>query len=144
MTQISHLLESKGHEVWTIQPDDTVLHALEEMAGKDIGGLVVVENGEYVGIFTERQYARNVFLKGRASPSTPIRDVMRTDRLFLRPDQTIQECMIVMSEKKVRHLPVLDQGRICGVVTIGDVLRSLVSDKEFDIGQLVNYISGGR
>lgn len=144
MTQIRHLLDSKGREVWTIQPDDTVLHALEEMASKDIGGLVVVENGRYVGLFTERQYARNVFLKGRASPSTPIRDVMRTDRLFLRPDQTIQECMIVMSEKKVRHLPVLDHGKICGVVTIGDVLRSLVTDKEFDIDQLVNYISGGR
>ncbi|NRG17704.1 CBS domain-containing protein [Rhizobiales bacterium] len=144
MTQIRHLLESKGHEVWTIQPDDTVLHALEEMAAKDIGGLIVVDNGEYVGIFTERQYARNVFLKGRASPSTPIRDVMRTDRLFLRPEQTIQECMFVMSEKNVRHLPVLDHGKICGVVTIGDVLRSLVTDREFDIDQLVNYISGGR
>jgi CBS domain-containing protein len=142
MTIVRHILDKKGQLVWTIRPDDTVFAAIEEMARKDVGALVVVENGDPIGIFTERHYARDVFLKGRSSPTTVVRDVMRTGFLFVTPERTVEECMAIMTVERVRHLPVMDDGNLVGLISIGDLVKSIIEDREFVIGQLTNYITG--
>ena len=142
METVQQLLNSKGDEVWTIQPDETVLDAIQKMADKDVGSLVVVEDGKPVGIFTERHYARKVFLKGRHSPTTPIREIMSRRSVCASPEQTIEECMAVMTDKRVRHLPVLDHGKLVGIVSIGDLVKSRIVDQEFIIEQLAHYIHG--
>jgi CBS domain-containing protein len=142
MTIVRHILDKKGQFVWTIRPDDTVFAAIEEMARKDVGALVVVENGDPIGIFTERHYARNVFLKGRSSPTTVVKDVMRTGILYVTPDRTVEECMAIMTVERVRHLPVMDDGNLVGLISIGDLVKSIIEDREFVIDQLTNYITG--
>jgi CBS domain-containing protein len=142
MKTVKQLLDSKGDEVWTIEPDESVLDAIQKMADKNVGALVVIEDRKPVGIFTERHYARNVFLKGRRSPTTPIRAVMSTRIVCAKPEQTIEECMAVMTDKRVRHLPVLDHGKLVGIVSIGDLVKSKIADQEFTIEQLVHYIHG--
>ena len=142
MTIVRHILDKKGQFVWTIRPDDTVFAAIEEMARKDVGALVVVDNGDPIGIFTERHYARNVFLKGRSSPTTVVRDVMRTGFLYVTPDRTVEECMAIMTVERVRHLPVMDDGNLVGLISIGDLVKSIIEDREFVIDQLTNYITG--
>ncbi|WP_459594996.1 CBS domain-containing protein, partial [Bradyrhizobium diazoefficiens] len=102
--------------------------------------LVVIEDGNPIGIITERHYARNVFLKGRASPTTRVRDIMEAKVLYAHLDQTVEECMAVMTEKRVRHLPVIDQGKLIGIVSIGDLVKSIISKQEFVIDQLVQFI----
>ena len=140
MTKINKLLSQKGHEVHTISPDLPVFDAIRLMAEKDIGSLVVVEGGRPVGIFTERHYARNVFLKGRSSPKTPIRDAMAIRPAFVSPEQTVEVCMAVMTKHRVRHLPVLDGEDLVGIVSIGDLVASTISDQKFTIEQLEHYI----
>ena len=110
MTTINQVLDTKGHDVLTVGPDDTVLRALEQMASKNVGAVIVTENGAPVGIFTERDYARSVILKGRSSPTTPVREVMSSEVIFVRPEQTVEECMAIMSDKRFRHMPVLQEG----------------------------------
>ena len=144
MTIVRHILDKKGQLVWTIRPDDTVFAAIEEMARKDVGALVVVENGDPIGIFTERHYARDVFLKGRSSPTTVVRDVMRTGFLYVTPERTVEECMAIMTAERVRHLPVMENGNLVGLISIGDLVKSIIEDREFVIGQLTNYIRGTR
>ena len=141
MTTVRQLLNEKGHNVFTFGPDETVFDAIRKMAKENIGSLVVCEGTKPIGIITERHYARNVFLKGRASPSTLVRDVMETQVLFARPDQTADECMAVMSDKRVRHLPVMDQGKLIGIISIGDLVKNIISDQKFTIDQLIHYIS---
>jgi CBS domain-containing protein len=136
------LLDEKGHNVSTVGPDDTVFEAIRKMAEEDIGSLLVLEGTKPIGIITERHYARNVFLKGRASPTTRVRDVMETQVLFARPDQTVEECMAVMTGKRVRHLPVIDQGKLIGIVSIGDLVKNIISKQKFTIDQLVHFIHG--
>ncbi len=142
MDTVRDLLNSKGDEVWTIQPDETVLDAIQKMADQNVGSLVVIENGKPVGIFTERHYAREVFLKGRHSPTTPIREVMNTRVICASPEQTIEECMAVMTDKRIRHLPVVDDGELVGIVSIGDLVKRTIIDQEFVIEQLTEYIHG--
>ena len=142
MDTVRNLLNSKGGEVWTIQPDESVHDAIQKMADKDVGSLVVIENGKVAGIFTERHYAREVFLKGRHSPTTPIRAVMHTRVICVPPEQTIKECMAVMTDKRLRHLPVVDDGELVGIVSIGDLVKSVITDQEFVIEQLTHYIHG--
>jgi CBS domain-containing protein len=142
MNTLRDLLDSKGREVWTIQPDETVLDAIQNMADHDIGSLVVTEDGEPVGIFTERHYAREVFLKGRHSPTTPIRDIMNTRVICASLEQTIEEGMAVMVDKRIRHLPVIDKGKLVGIVSIGDLVKSRIADQEVMIEQLTDYIHG--
>jgi CBS domain-containing protein len=142
MTIVRHILDKKGQFVWTIRPDDTVFAAIEEMARKDVGALVVVDKGDPIGIFTERHYARNVFLKGRSSPTTVVKDVMRTGFLYVTPDRTVEECMAIMTVERVRHLPVMDDGNLVGLISIGDLVKSIIEDREFVIDQLTNYITG--
>ena len=144
MTIVQHILDKKGQLVWTIRPDDTVFAAIEEMARKDIGALVVIAKGDPIGIFTERHYARNVFLKGRSSPTTVVRDVMRTGFLYVTPERTVEECMAIMTVERVRHLPVMDDGNLVGLISIGDLVKSIIEDREFVIDQLTNYITGTR
>jgi CBS domain-containing protein len=136
------LLDEKGHNVSTVGRDDTVFEAIRKMAEEDIGSLVVFEGAKPIGIITERHYARNVFLKGRASPTTRVRDVMETQVLFARPDQTVEECMAIMTNKRVRHLPVIDQGKLIGIVSIGDLVKNIISKQKFTIDQLIHFIHG--
>ncbi|MGF9764567.1 CBS domain-containing protein [Microvirga sp. 0TCS3.31] len=144
MTIVRHILDKKGQLVWTIRPGDTVFAAIEEMARKDVGALVVVENGDPIGIFTERHYARDVFLKGRSSPTTVVKDVMRTGFLYVTLDRTVEECMAIMTAERVRHLPVMDDGSLVGLISIGDLVKSIIEDREFVIDQLTNYITRTR
>ncbi len=136
------LLDSKGHKVWSIGPEATVLDAIEQMAAKDIGALMVLEDDKPIGIFTERHYARKVFLEGKRSPTTPIRDVMAVHVICAGPDQTVEQCMAVMTEKQVRHLPVMDGDELIGIVSIGDLVKSIIADQKFTIEQLEHYITG--
>jgi CBS domain-containing protein len=144
MTIIKHVLETKGREVHTIDPDASVFDALKLMAEHNIGSLVVVDDGDLVGIITERHYAREVALKGRTSPETTIREIMTTKIICARPDQSVEQCMAMMTVMGVRHLPVLEEGRLVGIVSIGDLVKSVVGDQKFIIEELENYISGHR
>jgi CBS domain-containing protein len=142
MTTIKQVLDNKGHEVLTVRPDDTVLKALELMASKNVGAVIVMENDTTVGIFTERDYARNVILKGRSSSNTPIRDIMVPDVIFVKPEQSVDECMAIMSEKRFRHMPVLQEGKLVGVISIGDLVKTIIDEQKFTIEQLQGYIGG--
>ena len=142
MTTVNQLLDDKGHDVSFVHPGDTVFDAIKKMADENIGSLAVKEDEKLVGIITERHYARNVFLKGRSSPKTSIGDIMSTRIVCARPEHTIEECMAIMTEKAVRHLPVLDKKRLIGIVSIGDLVKSIISDQKFTIEQLEHYISG--
>ena len=142
MTTINQVLDKKGHDVLTVRPDDTVLRALEQMASRNVGAVIVMENDAPVGIFTERDYARSVFLKNRSSPTTPIRDVMSSELIFAQPAQTVDECMAIMSEKRFRHMPVLQEGKLIGVVSIGDLVKTIIDQQKFTIEQLQGYIGG--
>ncbi len=140
MKTAQHILDKKGHDVWSVHPDDSVFDALQEMANKDVGALVVIEGDKLVGILSERDYARNVILLGKSSPRTPVREIMVTRVVCARPEQTVEECMAVMTEKRVRHLPVLHENQLVGIVTLGDVVKSIIEDQKFTIEELYHYI----
>ena len=140
MTIVQQLLDTKSREIHSVRPDDTVLKALEVMKDKDIGSVLIKDDDRLVGIFTERHYARRVFLKGKSSPKTLVRDVMETDVVCVGPEQTAEACMALMTEKRIRHLPVLHDDRLVGVVSIGDLLKSIIADREFTIEQLEQFI----
>jgi len=142
MVTIQKVLDRKGREVWTIRPDETVFDAIEKMADKNIGALVVIEDDKIIGMFTERHYAREVFLKGRSAPDTSIREVMKFPVCFALPDQTIEECMAVMTKNRVRHLPVMEDDRLIGLISIGDLVNTTIADQKFTIEQLEHYIHG--
>jgi CBS domain-containing protein len=142
MTTIRQLLREKGNKIYSVGPDSTVYDAIRKMADENIGSLVVMEGGKIVGIITERDYARNVVLKGRASPATRVRDIMENRVLYAQPDQSVEECMAIMTDKRVRHLPVIDQGKEIGLVSIGDLVKSIISDQKFTIDQLEHFIRG--
>ncbi len=142
MDTVRELLDSKGDEVWTIEPDQTVLDAIKQMSDQDVGSVVVIEDGKAIGIFTERHYAREVFLKGRHSPTTLMRDIMSKRVIHASPQHTIEECMAVMTDKRIRHLPVIDHEKLVGIVSIGDLVKSRIADQEFTIEQLTHYIQG--
>lgn len=142
MTTVRQLLDQKGMKIWSIHPDTTVFDAIAEMAEKDIGSLVVMDGDEFVGIITERHYARKVVLKGKTSPATPVRDIMERHVIIARPEQSVEQCMALISEKRVRHLPVLEGEMLIGMVSIGDLVKSMVVDQKFMIDQLQHYIHG--
>jgi CBS domain-containing protein len=144
MATIRQVLDKKGHEVFSVGLDETVYDSIKKMADKNVGSLVVMEGNKLIGIITERHYARNVVLKGRASPTTPVRDIMETNVVFARPDQSVEECMAIMTEQAVRHLPVIEQGNLVGMVSIGDLVKEKIRDQTFVIEQLVQFIHGGR
>ena len=142
MITVRQLLADKGAQVVSIHPDSTVYDAIAKMAANDIGSLVVIQDNEIVGIITERHYARNVFLKGRASPQTRVDDIMERNVVCVGPNQSIEECMALMTEKRLRHLPVMDGRRLVGIISIGDLVKSIISDQRFMIDQLEHYIQG--
>ncbi len=142
MHTVSQLLDAKGHGVWWVTPETTVYDALVLMAEKNCGALVVLEEGKLVGIFSERDYARKIILKGKASKDTAVSEIMSTQIVFVRPEHSIQECMALMTAKRIRHLPVLEDSKVAGVISIGDVVKTIISEQEFMIKQLEVYITG--
>jgi CBS domain-containing protein len=144
MNPVRHLLKAKGEQVWTISKDATVLDGLKLMAEKRIGSLPVLDGGQVVGIFTERDYARRVG-PGRGKPEeTRIEEIMTRDLITVDPSQTVNECMILMTENHIRHLPVMDEGRLVGIISVGDVVKDIIEELEFHVEQLTSYITGLR
>ncbi|MBG6072481.1 MULTISPECIES: CBS domain-containing protein [unclassified Polaromonas] len=145
MTAVADILKAKGDAiVHSIGPDDSVFDALQRMADKGIGALLVLEGEQIVGIVTERDYARKIALKGRTSALTQVRDVMTTSVMFVKPSQTSEECMALMTDNRLRHLPVVQDDRLIGLISIGDLVKNIISEQKFVIEQLEHYISGQR
>src|SRR5947208_7734235 len=130
MKTVAQLLRTKGHQVLSVPPDIPVFEALEVMAEKNVGALLVLEGERLVGIFSERDYARKVILKGKTSKETPVREIMSSHVLYVRPEQTIEDCMALMTDKRVRHLPVLEQGKVHGVISIADTVEGLIDGQQ--------------
>ena len=143
-TTVRQLINRKGNEIWAAQPDTTVLEALNLMAAKEIGALLVLDGDQLVGIFSERDYARKVILQGKSSQNTTISEIMTRKVVVVHPHQTMKDCMALMTDKRIRHLPVIENDAVMGVISIGDVVKEIISEQEFVIGQLENYIAGGR
>ena len=143
MTSVAQLLNQKGHNVETVAPDATVYDAIKRMADLDIGALVVVDAGQVIGLITERDYARNVFLQGKSSPTTPVREAMDDEVLSVGREETTRDCMAIMTGKRTRHLLVMVEGEIHGILSIGDLVRSIVSEQDMTIEQLEQYIHRG-
>mgnify|MGYP003430156565 FL=1 len=143
MKTVAELLQSKGNaSVYTISPEQTVLEAVALMADKGIGALLVTEGSDVVGIITERDYARKVILLERSSQATPVSDIMTAAVMYVHPSQTSSECMKLMTEKRLRHLPVLENGKLLGLLSIGDLVKGVISDQQETIDQLEQYIRG--
>lgn len=140
MKTVQQLLESKRNGVASVSPDTSVLDALRAMAEKEIGAVLVLDGDSLVGIFSERDYARKVVLQGKASKDTPVREIMTEKVVCVRPEQTIEDCMGLMTDKRIRHLPVLQHKKVIGVISIGDVVKEMLVEKEFVIKQLESYI----
>jgi len=141
---VRQLLDQKGRETYSINPDATVYDAIAKMAEKDIGSLVVMDGDKIVGVITERHYARNVVLKGKTSPATPVEAIMDKLVFVVQPEQSIEQCMALMTEKRIRHLPVVEKEKLIGVISIGDLVKSIIGDQQSTIGQLEHYIHGQR
>jgi len=144
MITLQQFLEYKGGNIWSVTSTSTVISALQTMAEKNIGALLVIDDGKLVGILSERDYARKVALMGKVSKDTAVGEIMTERVLYVRPDESIEDCMALMTEKHFRHLPVIDKGVILGLISIGDVVRIVISKQKFIIAQLENYISGKR
>jgi CBS domain-containing protein len=143
MITVRDILRGKGNRIWWISPQATVFDALELMAEKNVGALVVLDGKKITGIFSERDYARKVILKGKASKETAVEEIMTSEVISVRPGQSVEECMALMTDKRIRHLPVLEREKLVGLISIGDVVKAIISDKEFIIKQLEKYIMGG-
>lgn len=141
MKRVREILNDKGAQVWSIAPDHTVFDALKLMGEKEIGALTVVEAGKLVGIISERDYARKVILKGKTSRETQVHEIMSRGVISATPDQTVQECLHIMTERRIRHLPVLAAGQLVGIVSIGDLVKAIIAEQQFMIEQLESYIT---
>ena len=142
-TTVHDVLRGKGSDVISVCPTDTVFEALQILAERNIGAVLVLEGSRLVGILSERDYARQVILKGKASKDTPVREIMTTSVVCVHPEYTIEECMALMTDKRFRHLPVLADDRLLGVLSIGDVVKALLDEQAFRIEQLESYIASG-
>jgi CBS domain-containing protein len=142
MRTLKQVLDRKGGAVWSISPDALIFDALKLMAEKEVGALLVLEAGRLVGVISERDYARKVILKERSSLTTPVRDIMTRDVVWVHPEKSVEECMAVMTDRRIRHLPVLAGDEIIGVVSIGDLVKACIDEKDFTIRQLEAYITG--
>lgn len=142
MKTVRQLLQVKGNKICSVTPQTTVFEALEVMAANNVGALLVLEDGRLAGIFSERDYARKVVLKGKTSKDTPVSEIMTEKVDCVSPSQSVRECMGLMTEKHIRHLPVVENGQLIGVISIGDVVKAIISDQEFTIEQLESYITG--
>jgi CBS domain-containing protein len=142
MTRVRDILAVKGRDVWSIGPNASVYDAMKLMADKGIGALLVMEGAKLVGIISERDYARKVILQGRSSRTTGVQEIMTTRVAYAEPEQNIEECMALMTEIRVRHLPVIEAGEVRGVISIGDLVKSIIAEQKFIIEQLERYITG--
>jgi len=142
MKTVRELLANKGKNVYSISPDATVYEALVLMAEKDIGALLVIDDGKIVGIISERDYARKIAILGKTSKDAPVKEIMSEDVIYVEESQSVEECMVLMIKKRVRHLPVFTNDELKGLISIGDVVKGIIDEKEFTIDQLVNYITG--
>lgn len=141
MKWVKQILDHKGHDVWSVAPDQSVYEAIALMSEKGIGALLVMNNDKLAGIITERDYARKLILEGRSSRDTPVSDVMSHKVVCVRPEQPVEECMALMTEKRIRHLPVLDHKQVVGLVSIGDLVNAIIQEQQFVIDQLQHYIT---
>lgn len=139
---VQDVLNDKGKRVWTISPEAKVIDALKLMSDKDIGGIVVTEGERLVGILTERDYARKVMLRGKSSLDTPVKDIMTSGVYYVDPETTTQECLALMTKNRIRHLPVIRGGKLLGIVSIGDVVKSVISQQKIALDHLESYITG--
>ena|SRR5437867_243165 len=139
---VRDILQRKNGNVWSVGPNTTVYHAIEIMADKRIGALVVVDEGKLVGILSERDYARKVILKGRSSKDTPVHEIMTSPVIFVHPGNSVDECMKIITDSRIRHLPVVDDGKVIGIISIGDVVNWIISAQKHTIQQLQNYVTG--
>ena len=142
MKTVRDILEVKGRMVWSVDPGSTVFDALSLMAEKEIGALVVLDEARVAGIISERDYARKVILNGRASPTTRVEEIMTSHVAYTHLDQSIEECMAIVTDKRIRHLPVLQDGKLIGIISIGDLVKAIIADQKFMIEQLERYITG--
>ena len=142
MKTVRDILEVKGRMVWSVDLGSTVFDALSLMAEKEIGALVVLDETRVAGIISERDYARKVILHGRASPTTRVEEIMTSHVAYTHLDQSIEECMAIMTDKRIRHLPVLQDGKLIGIISIGDLVKAIIADQKFMIEQLERYITG--
>ncbi len=142
MRLVSELLKSKGHDVWTVTPDIAVYDALKLMAEHNIGAVMVLEKDMLVGIFSERDYARKVILEGKTSKNLSVKEIMSSGVVYVQPEQSIEDCMALMTDKHIRHLPVLEGQQLIGMISIGDVVRSIIYEQGYEIKQLETYITG--
>jgi CBS domain-containing protein len=143
MKRVCDLLDGKGRHIWSLAPHATVYEAIDQMAQKGCGALLVMEGTHLVGIISERDYARKVILKGKSSREIEVREIMSHPVICISPDLTVEQTMTLMTERRVRHLPVVTDELVVGVISIGDVVRAIIEDKEFYIQQLTSYISAG-
>jgi CBS domain-containing protein len=142
MPTIKDILNAKGRDVHSISPDSKVFDALKLMADKGIGALVVLTEGKIVGVISERDYARKVILMGKLSKDTPVQDIMTSEIICISPDQVPEACLALMTDKHVRHMPVLENDQLVGIVSIGDLVKSIISDQKLRIDQLEHYVRG--
>jgi len=142
MTTIAQLLNTKGDQIWSVEPKATIFEALEIMSEKEIGALLVMEDGKLTGIFSERDYARKVILKGKSSKETQVGELMTKKVFYIDSQKTINDCMAMMTAKRIRHVPVIEDNQVMGIVTIGDVVNQIISEQEVTINHLENYITG--
>jgi len=141
-TTVRQILDSKGYETQAVSPDDLVIDAIRLMADAKVGALLVMEDGKVAGIISERDYSRKVILNNRSSQTTKVREIMTSDVIYVKPEQNIEDCMVIMSQHHVRHLPIIEDGKAIGMLSVMDVVKSIISEKEFIIEQLENYIAG--
>ncbi|MGH7796505.1 MAG: CBS domain-containing protein [Candidatus Binatia bacterium] len=141
MKTVRDILHTKGHDVWCIGLENTVFEALRRMAEKEVGALVVMDGTRLAGIISERDYARKIVLLGRTSPSTLVKEIMTSHVAYTHPEQSIEECMAIMTDKRIRHLPVIEEGKLVGIISIGDLVKSIIADQKFIIEQLERYIT---
>jgi CBS domain-containing protein len=144
MKTVRDIIETKGRDVWSILPDATVFDALKIMADKNVGALLVLDGEIVAGILSERDYARKVILHGRSSKELKVKEIMSSKVYFVSPEQNIEDCMTLFTDKRVRHLPVLENERLAGVISIGDVVKAIITEQKSTIKHLENYITGGR
>jgi CBS domain-containing protein len=142
MKTVRDILQVKGRNVWRVPFEATVFDALQLMAEKEVGALVVVDGPNPVGIISERDYARKIVLYGRSSPTTLVKEIMTSPIVYTHPNQPIEECMAIMTDRRIRHLPVMEEGKLAGIVSIGDLVKTIIAEQKFTIEQLERYITG--